>query len=121
MMGGGWTGQKHFRASDTGGKMSAVETSDYVSSEHFLGTSLALDSVGAQLAELCPACAGGTIGESPGEGAAAAPFVAVLVGSSEVRNRHRTQTMCPSLSLSFSLSRRLRGNARATEKHRKAP
>jgi hypothetical protein len=84
VMGSGWTGQKHFRASDTGGKMSAVETSDHVSSEHFLGTSLALDSLGAQLAELCPACAGGTVGKSRGEGAAAAPFVAVLVGSSEV-------------------------------------
>jgi hypothetical protein len=84
--------------------MSAVETSDHVSSEHFLGTSLALDSVGAQLAELCPACAGGTVGKSRGEGASAAPFVAVLVGSSEVRNRHRKQTMCPSLLLTLFLS-----------------
>ena len=90
--------QKHFRASDTGGKMSAVETSDYVRDEYFVGASLELDSVGAQLAELCPACVGGTSRDS--EGSAAAPFVAVLVSSSEVRSCHRTPC---ALSVPFPL------------------
>ena len=101
--------QKHFRASDTGGKMSAVETSDHVRDEYFVGASLALDSVGAQLAELCPACVGGGASRDS-KGAAAAPFVAVLVSSSEVRNRHRT--LC---APSFFSPFRLRMRARATK------
>lgn len=75
--------QKHFRASDTGGKMSAVETTDYVSSEHFLSSAIALESIGVQLSKLCPECATGPA-KSKGGASVAAPFVAVLVSSSEV-------------------------------------
>ena len=76
--------QKHFRASDAGGKMSSVETADYVSSDHFLGAGIDLDSIGEQVVEVCPSCAnGGT--KMTVQGSVAAPFVAVLVGSSQVK------------------------------------
>jgi hypothetical protein len=75
---------KHFRASDTGGRMSSVETADYVANEHFLGTEVLLDSISKQLLELCPACASGAAKAKHREGSVAAPVVAVLVGSSQV-------------------------------------
>ena len=50
----GWNLQKHFRASDTGAKMSSVEIEDYVRSEHFLGMGLKLDAIGELLTKLCP-------------------------------------------------------------------
>ena len=64
--------------------MSSVETADYVSSDHFLGAGIDLDSIGEQLVDVCPSCAnGGT--KTKVEGSVAAPFVAVLVGSSQVK------------------------------------
>ena len=75
---------KHFRASDMGGRMSSVETADYVANEHFLGTEILLDSISKQLSELCPACATGAAKAKHSEKSVAAPVVAVLVGSSQV-------------------------------------
>ena len=81
--------QKYFRASDTGGKMSNMETKDYVSSDHFLSSAIAFESIGEQLAQLCPQCASGPAKNKGGGASVAAPFVAVLVGSSEVCERDR--------------------------------
>ena len=64
--------------------MSTVEIADHVSCDHFLGESIALDSIGTQLAKLCPACKEGAA-QTKNQGPVAAPFVAVLVSSSEVR------------------------------------
>ena len=95
--------------------MSAVETSDHVSNEHFLGASLALDSVGTQLAELCPCCVPSAGAGTSSERAAAAPFVAVLVGSSEVRNGSKTTH---AFSVSFRLSPwRVRTRARVRSRN----
>jgi hypothetical protein len=62
--------------------MSSVETTDFVSSDHFLGSPLKIDTIAKQLAELCPACVeGATKGKQAGS--TPAPFVAVLVSSSQ--------------------------------------
>ena len=54
-----------------------------VSSKHFLSTALCLDSLPAQLMELCPACMAGTSPSSKSAGSAPAPLIAVVVSSSE--------------------------------------
>lgn len=73
--------QRHLKASDTGGRMSEVELEDHVSSEHFLGDSIGLDSIGVQLKQLCPACiTSAAMGVSA---SVPAPVVAILVSSSQ--------------------------------------
>lgn len=62
--------------------MSSVETTDFVSSDHFLGTSLKIETIAEQLVELCPACFDG-VTKGKHAGSSPAPFVAILVSSSQ--------------------------------------